>query len=230
MSIRGRLAVVVVALLELFVARAAHAGDGVRLVGAKPMRLDLALAWPPPAAPSLIPPAGSAATPSAPATPAAPPIAGASGPQVAMAILMTLVGDIAGVLVANGTDSLWAGAIPWAIAPFGAAALVCHAGTARPGRCRATLAGALIGAALGLLPGMVLIVSAGSRPDLEEPYHTYLQNRLLGFETTFVLYGVGVPTGTIIGYNVGGAAQPNPAQNTAIIPPVATAPIFTLRF
>jgi hypothetical protein len=226
MSIPGRLAVGVVALVGLFVAGAAQAGDGVRLVGAKPMRLDLSLAWPQPPAPPLIPPASRAATPGAPAPPAAPPIAGASGPQIAMAILMTLVGDIAGVLVASGTDSLWAGAIPWAIAPFGAAAVVCHAGTAKPGRCRATLAGALIGAAVGLLPGMLLIASAGSKPDLEEPYHAYLRNRLLGFETTFVLYGIGVPMGAIIGYNVGGARQPNPP----IMPPVATVPILTLRF
>src|SRR4051812_6208524 len=113
MSIPGRLAVAAMALLGLFVARAAHAGDGVRLVGAKPMRLDLSPASPQPPAPPLIPPAGSAATPGAPVTPAAPPIAGASGPQIAMAILMTLVGDIAGVLVSSGTDSLWAGAVPW---------------------------------------------------------------------------------------------------------------------
>ncbi len=143
-----------------------------------------------------------------------------------MAILMTLVGDIAGLLVAGGTDSLWAGAIPWAIAPFGAAALVCSAGTARPGRCRATLAGALIGAAVGLLPGMLIIASAGSRPDSEDAYHAYIQNRLSGFETTFVLYGIGLPLGTIIGYDVGGGAQ----SNAMTMPAVATVPMFTLRF
>ena len=95
-------------------------------------------------------------------------------------------------------------AIPWAIAPFGAAAVVCHAGTATSGRCRATLAGALIGAAVGLLPGILILANAGSKPDTEDAYHTYIQNRLAGFEATFVLYGVGLPLGTIIGYNVGG--------------------------
>jgi hypothetical protein len=78
----------------------------------------------------------------------------------------------------------------------------------------------------GLLPGMLLLASAGSKPDIEDAYHTYLRNRLTGFETVFVLYGLGVPSGTIIGYNVGGAAQ----ANRAAMPPVAMAPIFTLRF
>jgi len=226
MQMRGPLAVAVVALLELFAARAAQANDDVHRARARAARLELSLAWPQPPAPPLIPPVGAAAIPGTPAPLAAPPIAHAGGPQITMVVLMTLVGDIAGLLAATGTGKLWAGAIPWALAPFGAAALVCNAGTAIPGRCRASLAGALIGAAVGLLPGMLIIASAGSEPETEGARDAYHRDRLTGFETVFVLYGLGVSSGTIIGYNLGGTAQPNQAA----MPPVAMAPVFTLRF
>lgn len=227
MSMPERLAVVMALALQLVAPSAARAdtgggaNQGKSEHRTKPIRLDLTWAWPQPAGPPPIPPVGGAAVP-----PPAPQAPRADGAQIAMAVLITLVGDAAGLLVAGGTDSLWAGAIPWVITPFGAAALVCNAGSAAPGRCRATLTGALIGAAVGLLPGILILASAGSRPDTEDAYHTYIQNRLTGFEATFVLYGIGVPLGAVIGYNAGGAASSNPTT----MPPIAAVPVFSLRF
>ena len=99
---------------------------------------------------------------------------------------MALVGGTAGILVASGTNSLIAGAIPWALAPLGAGAVVCNVGTERPpraGACRATMLGAFIGAAVGLLPGVLLVASAGSAPNTEDAYHTYVQHVLGGYAT-----------------------------------------------
>jgi hypothetical protein len=155
--------------------------------------------------------------------------------QVALAILVTIVGDTTGILVALRAQSIWAGMIPMAVAPFGAGALVCNVSTpwrggastpGRGGRCRATLAGALIGAAAGLVPGILIIAGAGPAPKYEDAYHDWSQTQLTGIELTLLLYTIGMPIGTVVGYNLGGAGPPNPAT----MPPVATAPLFTLRF
>lgn len=247
MSMSGRLAVGVVLSLELLGARAARAdtGAGTAKEGGlgrrtKPMRLDLSWAWPEPAAPPLIPAAGGAAVPAVPRAPAPPPPdPGASGGQVALAILVAIIGDTTGVLVAVNGQSILEGMIPMAIAPLAAGALVCNVpppsrdgapAPARGSRCRATLAGALIGAAAGLVPGLAIIAGAGPAPKYETEYHDWVQTQYSGAALTLLLYTIAMPVGTIVGYNLGGPAAPNPVT----MPPVATAalfvPVFSLRF
>lgn len=232
-----RLAAAVVLLwFELWGTRAARADAGAEQ-GAlarrtKPVRLNLTYAWPDPLppAPPLIPPAGRPTAPSPPA-----PAPRANGAQVALAILVTIIGDTAGILVALRTESISNGMIPMAVAPLGAGALVCNLPTlsrggpstpGRGGRCLATLAGALIGAAAGLVPGALIIASSGSAPKYESPYHDWAQTQAAAAELTLLLYTIGMPVGTIVGYNVGGPAPP-PSLTMA---PVATAPLFALRF
>lgn len=237
----GRLAALVVLSLELWGTRAARADGGAEQGGlarrTKPVRLELTYVWPEPLPPArpLIPPAGGAATSSAPAPSSSPPESDASGAQVALAILVTIVGDTTGILVTFRSQSILEGMIPMAIAPFAAGAVVCNVpspwrgGPSTPergGRCRATLAGALIGAAAGLLPGVLIIAGSGVAPKTEDAYHDWSNTQLSAAELTLLLYTIGMPLGTVIGYNVGGSAPPNPV----IVPPVATAPLFTLRF
>ena len=240
MSVTGRLAALVVVLsLGFLSSRAARAAAGARAKAGriarrtKPMRLDLTWAWPEPAAPPLIPPAGGTAVPVAPAR--VPPAPDASGAHEALAILVAIIGDTTGILVAVNGHSIWEGMIPMAIAPLGAGALVCNVpapsrdgapAPGRGGRCRATLAGALIGAAAGLLPGIVIIARAGPAPKTEDAYHDWSQTQYSGAALTLLLYTIAMPVGTIVGYNLGGAAAPNPVT----MPPVATATLFTVRF
>jgi hypothetical protein len=233
MSMRGQLAVVVLTL-ELLSTRTARADADV---GAeqrglarrtKPVRLELTYVWPAPQPPA--PPTTSAATSSATA-----PSPNAGGAQIALAVLTTIIGDTAGILVAIRTNSIAAGSIPMILAPLGGAALVCsisppsRGGPATPapsGRCSATLAGALIGTAAGLLPGMLLYATAGSAPNTEDAYHSYVQSQISGLLLALTLYTVAVPVGTIVGYNLGVPDPPTPV----IVPRVAMAPLFTLRF
>ena len=230
MSRSGRLAAVLVLSLELLgtPASRADAGAGANQSGlarrTKPVRLELSYVWSEP----LIPAAGGAAVPSA-ATPPAPSAPHADGAQVALAILITLVGDATGVAVALRAQSIWAGMIPMAVAPFGAGAIVCNIGASTPGRgdrCRATLAGALLGAAAGLAPGILILATSGSAPKTEDAYYAWSQTQLSGAEVALILYTIGMPLGTVIGYNVGGATQSDPTT----MPRVAAAPLFTLRF
>jgi hypothetical protein len=241
----GRLAVVVALSLELLVARAARA-DAVARAGAgqsdlarrtKPVRLELGYVWPDPPPPA--PPAGSAATSSAPALSSSPPSPNASGAQDALAVLFTLMGDASGILVAVRTKSIAAGTIPMIVVPLGGAALVCslsppwRGGPSPPprgGRCDTTVTGALIGTAVGLLPGILIYASAGSGSGSEDASNHSAQTQISGLLLALALYTVAVPVGTIVGYNLGTPAPPTPV----ITPPVATAslimPVFALRF
>ena len=128
-------------------------------------------------------------------------------------------------------------ALPLALTPLAVGGIVCSLGDGQPGRCRGSILGALIGAALGFTPAALILISAGSAPHSEDAYHDYLDSIFTAITVGAVGFLIGTPTGAAIGY--GRASHGQPVVVPAPAPPAApadragmsaAAPIFTLRF
>ncbi len=73
---------------------------------------------------------------------------------------------------------------------------------------------------------MLIYASAGSGSSSEDAYNNSAQTQISGLLLALALYTIAVPVGTVVGYNLGSPPAPTPV----IVPPVAVAPLFTLRF